>query len=96
MKKRPKSKSQDPAPAQAAPTGGAKVQGEGDYAADRRYRERTDRFLKSADVEGVAREAAPKSGAEAREMADAEVQGRVRARVPPARTSKSRGGHRQR
>ena len=38
------------------------VQGEGDYAADRRYRERTDQFLKDADVEKVARAAAPKSG----------------------------------
>jgi hypothetical protein len=97
MKKRPGSKSKNPspapAPAPAARTGtDAKVQGEGDYAADRRYRERTDHFLKNADVEEVAHEAAPKSSAEAREMADAEAQGRAHAHVPSGRVNGSRGG----
>ncbi|HEY2807452.1 MAG TPA: hypothetical protein VGI91_01540 [Steroidobacteraceae bacterium] len=97
MKKRGKSKSKGPSSARAAPTGGdAKVQGEGDYAADRRYRQRTDRFLKSTDVEAAAREAAPKSGAEAREMAAAEKQGRAHAHVPSGRTGKSRGVRRER
>jgi hypothetical protein len=93
MKKRPRSKSKNPSPAQAAPTdSGATVQGEGDYAADRRYRERTDRFIKSADVEEVAREAAPKSSAEARELADAEAEGRAHAHVPSGRINGPRGG----
>ncbi len=61
------------------------VQGEGDYAADRRYRERTDKFLKDADVEEIARAAAPKSGEEAREMAEADKQGRSHAHLPPKR-----------
>jgi hypothetical protein len=58
------------------------IQGEGDYAADRRYRERTDKFLQDADVEEVARAAAPKSGEEAREMAAAEKEGRSHAHLP--------------
>jgi hypothetical protein len=61
------------------------IQGEGDYTADRRYRERTDKFLKDADVEQVARDAAPKSGEEAREMAEAEKEGRSHAHLPPKR-----------
>ena len=62
-----------------------KVQGEGDYAADRRYRERTDRFLESADVDEVARAAAPHSEEEAREMQEAEKEGRSHAHLPPKR-----------
>ena len=69
----------------------SKIQGEGDYAADRRYRERTDQFLKTADVEEVARAAAPKSTAEAQEMATAEKEGRSHAHVPAKRESKQVG-----
>ena len=61
------------------------IQGEGDYAADRRYRERTDKFLKDADVEEVARAAAPQSGEQAREMAAAEKEGRSHAHLPSKR-----------
>ena len=68
-----------------------KVQGEGDYAADRRYRERTDNFLKTADVEKVARAAAPKSPAEAREMVAAEKTGRSHAHLPAKRKAKQPG-----
>jgi hypothetical protein len=97
MKKRGKSKSKDASSAQAAPTGSdARVQGEGDYAADRRYRERTDRFLKNTDVEAAARAAAPKSGAEAQELAAAEKQGRAHAHVPSGRAGRSRSGRRER
>ncbi len=60
----------------------SKNQGEGDYAADRRYRERTEHFLKTADVEQVARAAAPKSTAEAQAMAKAEEEGRAHAPLP--------------
>jgi hypothetical protein len=54
----------------------AEVQGEGDYKAARRYRERTEHFLESADVEAVARRAVPKSKAEAEELQRAEEVGR--------------------
>ena len=58
------------------------IQGEGDYAADRRYRERTDRFLESADVDDLAHKAAPKSPAEAEQMKEAEDEGRSHAHLP--------------
>ncbi len=38
---------------------GQKVQGEGDYEATRRYRKRTEEFLKNNDVEKAAVRAAP-------------------------------------
>jgi hypothetical protein len=62
------------------------VQGEGDYAADRRYRERTDEFLKKNDVEEAAQRAAPKSKAEAEQMRQAEEKGRARADGQPKET----------
>jgi hypothetical protein len=83
MKERDKPADKDPTPAKAPqPSADSKNQGEGDYAADRRYRERTDQFLKTADVEEVARAAAPRSTAEAQEMAKAEKEGRAHAHVP--------------
>ena len=42
-----------------------KVQGEGDYEATRRYRKRTQEYLKNNDVEKAAVRAAPKSRREA-------------------------------
>lgn len=62
------------------------VQGEGDYAADRRYRERTDEFLEKNDVDEAAHHAAPKSRAEAEEMRKAEEKGRARADGQPKET----------
>ena len=97
MNKRGKSKTRQPASAgQTRVQKDSKVQGEGDYAADRRYRQRTDRFLKSADVEEVARAAAPKSEAQAREMAEAEEQGRAHAHLPAKRAARSRAARRER
>jgi hypothetical protein len=66
-------------------------QGEGDHAADRRYRARTRRFLKNADPEELAREAAPGSRAEADQLEAAEKQGRAHAHQPDThRVNKSR------
>jgi hypothetical protein len=90
MNERNKPASKDPAPAKA-PRTGSEIQGEGDYAADRRYRERTDKFLKTADVNAVARDAAPKSKAEAQEMVAAEKEGRSHAHLPPKRETKQDG-----
>lgn len=59
---------------------GAKVQGEGDYEATRRYRKRTADFLAGHDVEKEARGAAPRSRQEAKDMAAAETAGRKRAK----------------
>jgi hypothetical protein len=57
--------------------------GEGDYEATRRYRKRTESFIAQHDVGKIARQAAPKSKAEARELQQAEVAGRSRAKTKP-------------
>jgi hypothetical protein len=57
-----------------------KVQGEGDYEATRRYRKRTDEFLKNNDVEKAAIRAAPTSQREAESLEAAEAAGKRRAK----------------
>jgi hypothetical protein len=57
-----------------------KVQGEGDYDATRRYRKRTEEYLKSNDVEKAAERAAPASRSEAEDMKAAESAGKRRAK----------------
>jgi hypothetical protein len=54
------------------------LQGEGDYQAARRYREEVTEFVSKADIDELAREAAPTSAKEARDLALAEEQGRDR------------------
>jgi hypothetical protein len=72
-----------PKPAsEAQPSEDDTIQGEGDYAADRRFRKRTDRFLESADVDELAREAAPTSKVEAEQMTQAQAEGRSHAHLP--------------
>jgi len=68
------------------------VHGEGNYQATRDYNERTKQFLKKADVDKAAHDAAPRSEAEAKEMAQAEAKGKSRARGSPP--GKQRGGMR--
>jgi len=58
----------------------AKVQGEGDYEATRRYRKRTLEYLQNNDVEKAAVRAAPRDSAEAEELKAAEVAGKKRAK----------------
>jgi histone H3/H4 len=57
------------------------IQGEGDYEATRRYRKRTEAFIAKNDVGKIARQAAPHSKAEAKELVDAEATGRARAKT---------------
>ena len=52
------------------------VQGEGDYESTRRFNNDTERFLKTANVPELAREAEPKSQEEAAELKKAEEIGR--------------------
>ena len=52
------------------------VQGEGDYEAARRYRKDVKDFVDSADIDKAARDAAPHSPDEAREMEEAERAGK--------------------
>lgn len=56
------------------------IQGEGDYRAAHRYREKVTEFLDHADVDQLAREAAPTSALEARELALAAERGGNRSR----------------
>ncbi len=53
----------------------AKVQGEGDYEADRRYRESVDAFVKSGKVADAANAAKPASAREEEELRAAERSG---------------------
>jgi hypothetical protein len=57
-----------------------KVQGEGDYEATRRYRKRTDEYLKNNDVEKAAIRAAPTTKQEAESLQAAEAAGKRRAK----------------
>jgi hypothetical protein len=57
------------------------TQGEGDYEATRRYRERTEAFIANHDVGKLARQAAPTSKTEAQALQGAEATGRARAKT---------------
>jgi hypothetical protein len=54
---------------------GKDLQGEGNYEASRRYRERTEQFIESGRVEEAAKKAAPRSDEEAQELDRAEELG---------------------
>lgn len=56
------------------------VQGEGDYRAARRHRSKVQQFVATSDTEKLARDAAPRSETEQKEMLEAERQGRARAK----------------
>jgi hypothetical protein len=56
------------------------LQGEGNYRAARRYNEAARKHAQEADVEAEAREAEPTSSAEARELEQAEEEGRQHAK----------------
>ncbi len=60
----------------------SEIQGEGDYAAARRYRKDLRDFVQHTDVEAVARRAAPASAEEAAELEQAEAEGKSRAKGP--------------
>jgi hypothetical protein len=56
------------------------VQGEGDYEAAAAYRNDVRTFLEHADVEKAAREAEPRNRRQARELEQAEAEGRSHAK----------------
>jgi len=58
----------------------SKVQGEGDYEAARRYRQRSEDYVAHGDAEKAARDAAPKSSREAEDLRAAEAAGKKRAK----------------
>jgi hypothetical protein len=59
---------------------GDDVHGEGNYAASRQYNDATKSFTESGRVESAARDAAPRSDADALQMAAAESEGKRRAK----------------
>ena len=67
------------------------VQGEGDYASDRRYRRHLKEYLERADIEAEARAADPQTAAEARELLEAEREGRERAKAEDEERTRKRG-----
>jgi hypothetical protein len=74
----PQDKEQQPsASRESQGTPGAKQEmGEGSYEGTRDYNQRTADYLKKADVEADAKAARPKSEQEARDMKQAEDEGR--------------------
>jgi hypothetical protein len=65
---------------QQAASGEGRQYGEGNYAATKQYNEGLKKHLETSDVEQEARDAAPRSQAEAQEMEKAERVGRSRAK----------------
>jgi hypothetical protein len=65
---------------QSSVTKKPRVQGEGDYEATRRYRKRTEEFLKNNDVKQAALRAKPRSRQEAESLKAAEAAGKKRAK----------------
>jgi len=77
---------------------GDKQYGEGNYAASRDYNQRTKDFVESGRVDDAARKAAPKNEREAKEMSDAERDGRrpMREEDPalnPDKSASKKPGH---
>ncbi|HEX4332630.1 MAG TPA: hypothetical protein VH040_10850 [Usitatibacter sp.] len=73
-------KSPPPQRQQQQQGGDAQQYGEGNYKATRDYNEGVKDHMQNHDVEKEARDAAPKSDAEAKEMERAEEEGRARAK----------------
>ena len=57
-----------------------KEYGEGNYKASRQYNDATKKFVESGRVDDAARDAAPKSETESREMREAEAEGKRHAK----------------
>jgi hypothetical protein len=72
--------SQQSQPEQSKQQSQQNVYGEGNYQATRDYNARTKQFIESGRVDEAARDAAPNSEAEAREMAAAEAEGKRHAK----------------
>lgn len=60
----------------SAQQGGSQVEGEGSYTATRNYQKDIGEYLKNADVQKDAEAAKPRSENEAREMEEAEREGK--------------------
>jgi len=72
---------------QFAASGEGKQYGEGSYSGTRQYNKGLKEHMQTHDIEREARDAAPRSPAESKEMSDAERIGRSRARGSSASRS---------
>jgi hypothetical protein len=79
-RQRAQSGSRDPKRQQQAASGEGQQYGEGNYKATRQYNEGMKEHVEHHDIEREARDAAPRSAAEEKEMEEAERIGRSRAR----------------
>lgn len=70
----------DAAKQQQAQSGEGQQYGEGNYKATRQYNEGMKEHVENHDIEKEARDAAPRTPAEAKEMEDAERIGRSKSR----------------
>jgi hypothetical protein len=61
---------------QPKPAGSQQQMGEGSYEGSREYKERTEKYLKTHDVAADAEKAKPQSTEEARELEQAEEEGK--------------------
>ena len=68
------------------------VQGEGNYKAAEEYDKAQRKFVKSGKVDAAARDAKPKSKADAEEMQRAEEAGRSRAKEEDPAVKRGSGG----
>ena len=68
------------------------VYGEGNYAASRQYNDATRDFAQSGRVDEAARNAAPRSDAEAKDMQAAEAEGKRHAKGEDPALSRTRSG----
>ena len=77
---KPDSSKSDAAKQQQAQGGEGQQYGEGNYKATRQYNEGMKEHVKNHDIEKEARDAAPRSAAEEKEMEDAERIGRSKSK----------------
>jgi hypothetical protein len=62
------------------PNANSKIQGEGDYDAAKRYRDKVTDFVIRSDIDQLARDASPLSAREARDNAMADERARARSK----------------
>ena len=87
MKQTPKDDGKNPSSRQQQQSGEGQQYGEGNYKATRQYNEGLKEHMQHHDIEKEARDAAPKSAAEEKEMEDAERVARGRARGDDSKDS---------
>lgn len=78
--KEPSKNAPNPPASKPTPSSSNGVQGEGDYKSAREFNEAERKFVQSGKVPAAARAAAPKSDAEAKELIEAEEEGKRHAK----------------